>query len=55
LSVSLVATVAPLRLADALRGEQRAFDLHKMDIVGIGDTGVLHGGFNARCNLVHLP
>ncbi len=26
-----------------------------MDMVGIGDTGVLHGGFNARCNLVHLP
>ena len=56
LSVSLVATVAPLRsaVADALRGEQRAFDLHEVDMVGIADTGVPHSGLNACCNLVHL-
>ena len=42
-SVSVVATTgaARLRLADALRGEQRALDLHEMHIGRIRDAGIL--------------
>ena len=41
-SVSRVATVAPraLRFADALRGQQRTFDLDEMHVGGIVDAGV---------------
>jgi hypothetical protein len=45
---------AAVCLADAPRREQRAFDLHEMDIARMRDTGILHRGSHASRNLIDL-
>ena len=41
---------ARLCLADPLRRQQRAFDLHEMHVGRIGYPGILHGGAHALCH-----
>jgi len=45
---------APRGLLDSLLGEQRALDLHEMNVGGRGDAGVLHGEANGSRRFLDL-